>query len=67
MAICPCCRSTECPSWCDYRLGKEAERRAVLLRVAGELRNVATHYHNQFGDTLRGLATKYEREAAEVK
>lgn len=44
-----------------------SERRAVLLRVARELHSVATHYHNQFGDTLRGLATKYKREAAGVK
>lgn len=49
-----------------------SERRAVLLRVAGELRAEASREDERNlpgygGVLLRGLATKYEREAAEVK
>ena len=47
-----------------------SERRAVLLRVAGELRDVAaawTTQHHPTAVTLSTLAAKYRREAEEVK
>jgi hypothetical protein len=67
--ICPHYINDECSACRDARI-RLSERRAVLLRVAAELREVAatwTTQHHPTSVTLGTLATKYEREAAEVK
>jgi hypothetical protein len=66
-------RQARCSECDDYDVGAKAERRAVLLRVAGELRKRAAQRSGthpmaivEVGVLLQ-LADQYEREAAEVK
>lgn len=54
-------------TWCAMREGIRAERRAVLLRVAGEIDLESYHHARNEGDRKRlvDLAAKYRREAEE--
>lgn len=83
MGQCSTCRYENC-GWpmhcpCVCHAGEESvpvsearlsERRAVLLRVAAELRAEAEPWASHrpaVEELLLGLALRYEREAAEVK